>query len=344
MSAMTHLDRRFLWHQFKAGPWMRFLGAASLPLFVLFAMDGAQWMILFGSFMCVMTLSWIAIPEPSAFKALGMNRARVRQQVLTLVVPFAAVVFAVFSLINPHRAVISSAIGVVLAAVTFLVSARPSGEPVDLTRTGGISLARRRGGFAFEVFWRPMCVWAVPVGVITGILYALCARSASSWVTAVLPSGALLFYWAWAVGSGLPSVATAQSFGITRKSWVVTSVSVVAVASVLVTGSTLLVAMLIDASVPVLPLLLHGVIGSSVILLAKAVETWMPSLVFFIVIFAWTSTRQIMDVAGNQAGVGTDAMQVVLVFCGLCLLSAAVVFALMLTGRLDPKRPREVKK
>ncbi|WP_415528576.1 hypothetical protein, partial [Corynebacterium gottingense] len=153
-----------------------------------------------------------------------------------------------------------------------------------------------------------MCVWAAPVGLITGILYAVCARSASSWVTGMLPSGALLFYWAWAVGSGLSSVATAQSFGITRKSWVVTSVSVVAVASVLVTGSALLVAMLIDASVPVLPLLLHGVIGFSVILLAKAVETWMPSLVFFIVIFAWTSTRQIMDVAGNQAGVGTDAM------------------------------------
>ncbi|TVX77489.1 hypothetical protein [Corynebacterium sp. NML180780] len=344
MSAMTHLDRRFLWHQFKAGPWMRFLGVASLPLFVLFAMDGAQWMILFGSFMSVMTLSWIAIPEPSAFKALGMNRARVRQQVLTLVVPFAVVVFAVFCLINPHRAVISSAIGVVLAAVTFLVSARPSGEPVDLTRTGGISLARRRGGFAFEVFWRRMCVWAVPVGVITGILYALCARSASSWVTGVLPSGALLFYWLWGVGGGMPTAAVAQSFGTTRKFWVATMVGVATVASLLVTGSAIPVALLIDASVPLTPLLLQGAVGLGVLLVSKQLQTWMPSAVFFIGYMAWMFTRDIMDVSGNNTEVGSGEVAVALVFSGVCLLSAAVGFALMLTGRLDPKRPREVKK
>ncbi|WJZ14130.1 hypothetical protein [Corynebacterium gottingense] len=344
MSAMTHLDRRFLWHQFKAGPWMRFLGAASLPLFVLFAMDGAQWMILFGSFMCVMTLSWIAIPEPSAFKALGMNRARVRQQVLTLVVPFAVVVFAVFSLINPHRATISSAIGVVLAAVTFLVSALPSRESADLTRTGGISLARRRGGFAFEVFWRRMCVWAAPVGLITGILYAVCARSASSWVTGMLPSGALLFYWLWGVGGGMPTAAVAQSFGTTRKFWAATTVGVATVASLLVTGSAILVALLIDASVPLTPLLLQGTIGLGVLLLAKVLQAWITSSGFFIGVMAWSATRDIMDVAGNNTEVGTGEVVVVLVFCGVCLLSAAVVFALMLTGRLDPKRPREVKK
>ena len=343
MSAMTHLDRRFLWHQFKAGPWMRFLIALVIPSFALFTTDGVWWKSFFVSFIWVIMLSTIAIPEPGVFKALGMNRARICQQVLTLVLPIAILVVAVLYLLNSQGSVLSSAIGSVLAGVTFLASSLPWSDTPDYGRTGGISLARRKGSFAFEIFWRRMCVWGLPAGVLTGILYAVCAGSASSWVTGVLPAAAPLFYWAWAVGSGLPSVATAQSFGITRKSWVVTSVSVVAVASVLVTGSALLVALLIDASVPVVPLLLHGVIGFSVILLAKAMETWMPSLVFFIVILAWSSTRQIMDVAGGQAGVGSDTMQVVLVFCGLCLLSAAVGFALMLTGRLDPKRQREVR-
>ena len=343
MSPKTHLDRGFLWHQFTAGPWLRFLIALVIPTFVLFTTDGVWWKSFFVSFICVIMLSTIAIPEPGVFKALGMNRARICQQVLTLVVPIAILVVVALYLLNPHGSVLSSAIGSVLAGVAFLASSLPWSDTPDYGRTGGISLARRKGSFAFEIFWRRMCVWAIPVGVLTGILYAVCAGSASSWVTAVLPAAAALFYWAWAVGGGLPSMATAQSFGITRKSWVATTACVAAVALLLVTGSAVLVALLIDAAVPVLPLILHGAIGLSVILLTKALEVWMPSLVFFTVILAWTPTRQIMDIAGNQPAPGADVMQVVLVFCGVCLLSAAVVFALLLGGRLNPKRS-EAKK
>ncbi len=142
----------------------------------------------------------------------------------------------------------------------------------------------------------------------------------------------------------MPTAAVAQSFGTTRKFWAATTVGVATVASLLVTGSAILVALLIDASVPLTPLLLQGAIGLGVLLLAKVLQVCFTSSGFFIGIMAWTVTRDIMDVAGNNTEVGTGEVVVVLVFCGLCLLSAAVVFALMLTGRLDPKRPREVKK
>lgn len=276
---MTHLDRDFLWFQFKAGPGLRFLQLPVIPLFYLvFAFT--DWWAWLGSLLCCVTVTNLLIPEPKVFRAYGMNRARARQQVLLVVVPVALLVAGAFAQVASP---LSSAVGALLGAVFFLATCLHEEGNGGRETIGRLYLPRK------------LEIVAVLAGALAGVLYGLFAQVGPGWLAAIVPAIPLLAYWTWAAGDGLTSAAVAQAYGRTRKRWARDTVVKAVVSQVLIAGSGVLVVLLIDATLPRTPLVLFSIVGVAALLAAKAMELLLPNSSYFPVLIGWMAGREMLN-------------------------------------------------
>ncbi|MDK8306678.1 MULTISPECIES: hypothetical protein [Corynebacterium] len=318
MNPMTHLDRDFLWFQFKAGPPLRFLQLPLIPLFYLVFAFAGGWAWL-GSLLCTVTVASLLIPEPKAFRAYGMNRSRACQQVLFVLVPVTLLVAGTFvGVASP----LSSFVGALLGAVVFLASHLSGGESVSRETIGRLSLPGK-----LEIF-------AVLTGAIAGALYGLCTTFGPEWVAAIVPAMPLLVYWAWAAGDGFASAAVAQAYGRTRKRWAGDTTAKVVITQALIAMSGALAALLIDATLPRTPFVLFSVAGVAALLAAKAMELWLPNTSFFPVLIAWMSGREML----NPRTFDPASAVVVYGLSGILLAVAGCIIVPYLFGAVNVKR------
>lgn len=318
MNTMTHLDRDFLWFQFKAGPGLRFLQLPLIPLFYLvFAFT--DWWAWLGSLLCCVTVTNLLIPEPKVFRAYGMNRARARQQVLLLVIPVALLVAGAFAQVASP---LKSAVGALLGAVFFLATCLQGGERESRETIGRLYLPGK-----LEIF-------AVLAGALTGVLYGLFAKVGPEWVAAIVPAIPLLAYWTWAASDGFASAAASQAYGRTRKRWAGTLVLKVVISQALIAVSGALAALLIDATLPRFPFALFAIAGIAALLTAKAMELLLPNSSFFPVLIAWVSGREMLN-----ARTFDPASAVVLYgLSGILLVVAGCIIVPYLFGAVNVKR------
>lgn len=318
MNPMTHLDRGFLWFQFKAGPGLRFLQLPMIPLFYLvFAFtDGWAWL---GAFLCVVMMASLLIPEPKAFRAYGMNRPRACQQVLFALVPVTVLVAGAFA---SAASSVGPFVGALLGAVVFLATFLRGGERESRETLGRLHLPGKTE------------ILAVLAGVLTGALYGLCSKFGPEWLAAILPAFPILAYWAWAASDGLTSAAVAQAYGRTRKLWVGTLVVKVVVSQVLIAVFGVLAALPIDATLPFSPFALFAVAGVAALLAAKAMELWLPNSSFFPVLIAWISGREML----NAQTFDPASAVVVYGVSGILLVVAGCTIVPYLFGAVNVKR------
>ena len=318
MNTMTHLDRDFLWFQFKAGPGLRFLQLPLIPLFyVVFSFAGG-WALL-GSLICVVMIAYLLIPEPQAFRAYGMNRSRACQQVLFTLVPATVLVAGAFAWVAPP---VNSFVGALLGAAVFFATCLQGGERESRETIGRLYLPGK-----LEIF-------AVLAGALAGVLYGLFAEVGPEWVAAIVPAIPLLAYWAWAASDGFASAAASQAYGRTRKRWAGTLAVNVVVSQALIAVSGALAALLIDATLPRLPFALFAIAGVAALLAAKAMELLLPNSSFFPVLIAWVSGREML----NARTFDPASAVVVYGLSGILLVVAGCIIVPYLFGAVNVKR------
>lgn len=315
---MTHLERDFLWFQFKAGPGLRFLQLPLIPLFyVVFAFAGG-WALL-GSLICVVMIAYLLIPEPQAFRAYGMNRSRACQQVLFTLVPATVLVAGAFAWVAPP---VSSFVGALLGAAVFFVTCLQGGERESRETIGRLYLPGK-----LEIF-------AVLAGALAGVLYGLFAKVGPEWLAAIVPAIPLLAYWTWAASDGFSSAAASQAYGRTRKRWARDTVVKAVVSQVLIAGSGVLVVLLIDATLPRTPFVLSSIVGIAAVLAAKAMELLLPNSTYFPVLIGWTSGREML----NPRTFDPASAVVVYGLSGILLVVAGCIIVPYLFGAVNVKR------
>ncbi|OHF35748.1 hypothetical protein [Corynebacterium sp. HMSC074A01] len=318
MNPMTHLDRDFLWFQFKAGPGLRFLQLPMIPLFYLVFAFAGGWAWL-GSLVCCVMVAFLLIPEPKTFRAYGMNRARARQQLLFVLVPVTLLVALAFAQVAPP---VSSFTGALLGAAVHLVTCLQGGESANRETLGRLHLPGK-----IEIF-------AILAGVLAGALYGLCAKVGPEWLAAIVPAIPLLAYWAWAASDGFTSAAVAQAYGRTRKRWAGTLVLKVVVSQAFIAMSGALPALLIDATLPLSPFVFFAIAGVAALLAGKAMEMLLPNSSHFPVLIAWISGREML----NPQTYDPASAVVVYALSGILLGVAGCIIVPYLFGAVNVKR------
>lgn len=238
--AKTALNPSFLWHQLKAGRWMRLL---LIPVGLAFIAGGAwvgTWFaVIGGAFIGTSTLITILYPEQDVFRAFGMTAARARQQMLIVTVPvvvFATTMYAVF-VPRPVIAVTGSLTSAAIGAI-YVTEHGAVGDQSHAGEVNGRNI-KQRETLAFQAIWRKTLIWATAIGLALAAAVAVSQFVANDTVSSLIASfPVLVFFGSYgqqAFQGGLSPLA-AKSFGLPRSRWA-GHVAGVSVASGLVVGA-----------------------------------------------------------------------------------------------------------
>mgnify|MGYP007046616525 CR=1 FL=1 len=221
---MTALDAPFFWHQFKAGSRWRLL---LLPIALIFLISGAwvgSWTtVVAGSLIGSWTLLDGLYPEKSIFRALGMNAARARSQLLMVAAPVVIAAALSYLLFVPGMKGVTGALIAATCGVLFVATHDAVG---DQARYGEVesSHIRPSGSLLVQAMWWPTLLGAAIAGAGLSLAIYLAGFIENDTFSSIVAALPVLFFFMWlgteTVMSGL-SPLVAHSYGLTRKAWAV---------------------------------------------------------------------------------------------------------------------------
>lgn len=220
---MTALDAPFFWHQFKAGSRWRLL---LLPIALIFLIGGAwvgSWTaVVAGSLIGSLTLLDGLYPEKNIFRALGMNAARARSQLLMVTAGRYCRSIDLPSLCARHEGVT----GALIAATCGVLFVATHDAVGDQARYGEVESTHIRpsGPLLVQAMWWPTLLGAAIAGAGLSLAIYLAGFIENDTFSSILAALPVLFFFMWlgteTVTSGL-SPLVAHSYGFTRKAWAV---------------------------------------------------------------------------------------------------------------------------
>lgn len=322
------------WHQFKAGPWWRFipigLFAAFLSLAPLFpssplsviapAIAAPVWFLVF-------------IPERDFAQSYGLTRAQALRIYAIGAVP-AALLASVPALTRLNTAGIVGAILAWVVTAAMVAISLPNGEP---KRPGATKRSLFRGSsLEFALFWRRPLLWGLAAGLAVGAATLIGRNIDNETLRQVLIAFPILVLWFALLAAPELQPATARSLGLARRAWAKRCVTVaigVNLVFALAAGGTLI---LIDA--PLAPLATITGISAVVVFASHAL---LPSTEFFsfaLPTLFFFPTRLFPDPL-SAAGRGEYIAAAVL--SAIALVAGVAVLALYVTGRVNVSRGSE---
>lgn len=250
----TTLNPAFLWHQFKAGPWLRLL---LVPVGLAFIVGGAwvgTWLaVIGGAFIGTSTLITVLYPAQDVFRAFGMNAARARQQLLIVAVPIVLFAVAMYAILVP-RPIIALA-GSLTSLIIGAIFVSDHGAVGDQSRAGkmhGRSL-RDRGTLAFQAIWRKTLIWAAISGLTMAATVAVSGLISNVTVSSMIASAPVLVFFGWfgqqAMQGGV-SPLVAKSFGLRRREWAGHVIGVSVVSGIVIGAIACGITMLLPLDIP----------------------------------------------------------------------------------------------
>lgn len=323
------------WHQFKAGPWWRFVAiglfAAFMSLAPLFvspllamltpAIAATLWFLVF-------------LPVTDFAQSYGLTRAQARRIFAIGAVP-AGLLASAAALTRLDAAGILGA-GLAWVVIAAMVgTSLPNGEPKK--RRGASQLGRFKGSsLEATLFWRRPLLWGLVAGLAVGAATAIGRGMNNETLRQVLIGFPLLVLWFALLGAPGLQPATARSLGMTRKAWasrcftVAVGVNLVFLA---VAGSMLL---LIDA--PLTPLITTTAVSAVVVFASHALMPTTEFLSFAVPILFFFPTRTVLD---PLVTADRDEYIATAVLAAIALAAGLVVLALYVAGRINITRRSE---
>lgn len=335
---MTSLNARFLWHQFKAGPWLRLL---LIPFGLLFIFGGAwvgTWLsVMGGAFIGTSTLITTFYPEQEAFRAYGMNAARARQQLLLVTVPVILLAVVANVVFVPLPAI--AAAGALTSAVMGAIFVTTHGAVGDQSTTGDQEgrAIKPSVSLPFQAVWRKSLIWATVAGIVFAAAIAVSAFISNETLALFVASVPVLAFFARfgqeSVRGGI-SPLVARSYGMTRKQWVAHVAGVSAVSGLLLGGIAGAVTMLLTLDNPDVaghPFVVVCVAVFAFCLFVASLAYKAPTLTLMAAFLLWFGIRDLLRF--EEATIMGPLSIGVLVVSAVITLVGAANIALYLSGR-----------
>lgn len=246
----THLTPGFLWHQMKAGGGASKVAIPFIPIFIIggsyMLQQGSTWAdswlpALFGAGVGTMSLLALLIPNPDVFRTFGMNRARARQQIYSLVIPVAVVTAAIALLMNPTwRGGVIAAESVLLCLLYAAMAMSNPETAVEDDSVSSLGALGSFGGFMVQTVWRT----AVTVGLVSGVCAGAVITAASyiPFTSLARAFGAMAYFvylaaFASRATHGRLSPFVMSAFGVPRKKWAAHALPAAVLAGCLYAGT-----------------------------------------------------------------------------------------------------------
>lgn len=335
----TALDTTFLWHQFKAGSRLRFL---LMPIALVFLVAGAwvgSWTaVIGGSLIGTLTTLEALYPEKNLFRALGMNAARARSQLLIVTAPVVVTAGLMYLIFVPG---VKGVTGALIAAFCGLVFVATHDAVGDQARLGETESQRIRpsGSLLVQTMWWPPMIGAVIGGAalaLTTFISTFLDNSTLSSIVRALPVLLFFFWFGTEASTGGHSPLVAHSYGFTRKTWAVHAL-LVSIASGAIFG------VIAAAGSILLPIDPAGVKTHAFIVVSIAVaafgifcagtgskaSAFTPAAGFLL----WFGVRDLLQF-GQGAQSGRSSFAVLAISAGVALIGL-VLIALYISGKIN---------
>lgn len=323
------------WHQFKAGPWWRFVAVGLFAAFMSLAPIFASPLLAMLTPAIAATLWFLVfLPATDFAQSYGLTRGQARRIFAFGAVP-AGLLASVPALTRLDAGGILGAILAWVVTAAMVANSLPNGEPKR--RGTGINRSLFRGSsLEFALFWRRPLLWGLVAGLAVGAATLIGRSIDNETVRQVLIAFPILVLW-FALNSapGLQPT-TARSLGLTRRTWARRCATVaigVNLVFALAAGSIL---MLIDA--PLTPLATITGMSAAVVFASHALMPTMEFFSFALPIMFFFPTRLLLD---PLPAAGRDEYIAVAVLSGIALVAGVTVLALYVAGRVNVSRGSE---
>ncbi|MEH0147938.1 hypothetical protein V6D40_09755 [Corynebacterium sp. Q4381] len=322
------------WHQFKAGPWWRFVAVGLFAAFMSLAPIFASPLLAMLTPAIAATLWFLVfLPDTAFAQSYGLTRAQARR-----VFAFGAVPAGLLASVPALTRL--DAGGVLGAALAWLVTAAmvgtslPNGEPKR--RIGGEGARFKGSSLEFPLFWRLPLAWGLGSGLAVGLAAWIGRGIGHETIRQVLIAFPVIVMWFALLGAPGLQPATVRSLGMTRKAWASRCFAVAIGVNLVFLAAAGSIWMLIDA--PLTPLATTTAISAAVVFASHALMPTTEFVAFALPVLFFFPTRMMLD---PLVPADRDALIATAVLGAIAVVAGLVVMALYVAGRVNVSRRSE---